>query len=322
MKIANKIMMTLTGLLFIAATVLKSRQVMTEPIVSDGFWESWEFFMIQIPLELGLGIWLVSGLFRKAGWLLGVLAFASFIFFTGQKALVGAESCGCFGTIHVNPWVTLFAIDLPFLIGLLIFRPKGEKFLGPPWPSAGHFFSVLVFTLALFAVILPMLLSNKVEPVTPGDIIKLPGQGTGVTPPPEDPVDPNDLAVAVEEWSMFAYVDIADRLREGMVVMLFYHHDCEDCGVAIPVYSEKAKDFGDEMKVAFIAVPPYGPEGESPIPADTTCLTGKLAELEKPKKWYIGTPYVVVTIEGVMVREWELKAPDLDEVLEAVFSIE
>ena len=50
MKKANMVVMVVVGLVLIAATVLKIHQLLTEPIISKGFWESWEFFLIQIPL--------------------------------------------------------------------------------------------------------------------------------------------------------------------------------------------------------------------------------------------------------------------------------
>jgi hypothetical protein len=43
---------------------------------------------------------------------------------TLYKAITGAASCGCFGSVQVNPWITLFAIDLPALLALSIFRRK------------------------------------------------------------------------------------------------------------------------------------------------------------------------------------------------------
>jgi hypothetical protein len=50
---------------------------------------------------------MVSGLFRKAAWIAGTLAYLGFIFVTLFKVIIGAESCGCFGQVHVNPWITL-----------------------------------------------------------------------------------------------------------------------------------------------------------------------------------------------------------------------
>jgi hypothetical protein len=121
MRSINKIVMTLAGLLLIVATVLKFQEMLSICIPSWqvnklGFWESYEFFLIQIPLEFALGVWLVSGLFRKAAWSAGLVCYLGFIGVTLTKAITGAESCGCFGQIHVNPWITLAAIDVPLFL--------------------------------------------------------------------------------------------------------------------------------------------------------------------------------------------------------------
>jgi hypothetical protein len=97
MKIANKIVMTLAGLVLILASVLKIHELLVVCIPGwreHGIWESWEFMLLQIPLELCLGLWLVSGLFRKASWLAGTLAYCFFIFVTLYKAIADFESAG------------------------------------------------------------------------------------------------------------------------------------------------------------------------------------------------------------------------------------
>ena len=165
MRIANKIVMTLAGLLLIAATILKFQEMLsicvpswrTHPL---GFWESYEFFLIQIPLEFALGVWLVSGLFRKAGWLAGLVCYLGFIGVTLTKAITGAESCGCFGQIHVDPWITLFAIDIPFFVLLAICRPKGYKLL-PPWPNMFYLLAVAVPTIGLMVLAAPALVTFR-----------------------------------------------------------------------------------------------------------------------------------------------------------------
>ncbi len=163
MKTANKIVMILTGVVLIVASVLKAHHLLTEPIVSGGFWESRLFFVIQIPLVLGLGIWLVSGLFRKAAWLLGVLALFVFLADTLYKALADAESCGCFGSVEVDPWITLIVFNIPFLLLMLIFRPRDEKLLPPSWPNIDHFLGVAIPTVILLPAVVALLWFNKVE---------------------------------------------------------------------------------------------------------------------------------------------------------------
>ncbi|MBN1393354.1 MAG: hypothetical protein JW947_11215 [Sedimentisphaerales bacterium] len=306
-KTANQIITVVTGLVLIVAAVLKIHQLLTEPIISKGFWESWEFFVIQIPLELGLGIWLVCGLFRKAAWILAVLGFGLFIAVTLQKGLIGAESCGCFGRVKVNPWITLFAVDIPIFLGLLIFRPKGLKLLPPPWPSAKHFFGVAIPTFILLGTIVPVLIFNKPPDKTDKyEVIK-----------------PNEWVTSQhpgEEWSMFKYIDIADSLRSGIVIAVFYSTECESCHKTIPFYDQMSRDMAaneDAIQFAFIEIPPYASQENILIPSDTLCLRGKL---DSSKAWYTETPLVVVLRDGLVVKTWEGQAPLLDEILDAAFA--
>jgi len=301
MGTANRIVTAVAGVILIIASVLKIYQLLTEPIISAGFWESWEFFLIQIPLELGLGIWLLSGLFRKAAWVVALLAFAVFIIVTLQKGLAGEESCGCFGPVDVDPWITLSCIDITLFLGLLIFRPKGAKLLPPPWPKAAHFFGVAIPTFILMAVIIPVLILNKPPDKTNRYEVVRPEEEAG------------------EEWSMLEHIDIAESLRSGIAVVLFYHDDCPDCREAIPLYDQMSRQLPADseglIKIAFIEIPPYGLQEDSPIPPDTACLTGRL---DSSKKWYITTPLIVVTVDGSVIKSWECQTPTLDEILDAV----
>ena len=358
MKTANKIVMAVAGAILVAAAVLKGYQLLTEPIISNGFWESWEFLVIQIPLELGLGIWLLCGLFRKAGWLLAAIAFGGFIGVTGYKAVTGAASCGCFGTVQVNPWITLLAIDVPLFVLLLIFRPRGYKLFPPPWPSARHFFGVAIPTFILLPAVVLILVFNKppdktdkyevvkpqewmtikpAEPKIKPEIkpakpeikpeIKLEiGQpivnNQSAAPQPAEPNNKQQAAVKSDdkEWPLLKSIDIADSLRSGIVVVLLYHYDCPNCREAIPQYDQMCHDLAgneESIKFAFVEIPPYCTEKDNPIPPGTLCMTGKLAS-QNNKKWIFQTPVVVIIRDGLVVKYWEAKAPDLSAIFDAI----
>jgi thiol-disulfide isomerase/thioredoxin len=308
MRIANRIITVVAGLVLIVASALKIHQLLTEPIISKGFWESWLFFVIQIPLELGLGIWLVCGLFRKAAWMLAVLAFGLFIVVTLQKGLIGAESCGCFGRVKVNPWITFSVIDIPLFLGMVIFRPKGLKLLPPPWPTKGHFFGVAIPTFIAFSVIMPYLIFHKPPDKTDKyEVVK-----------PQEWIRKAPLGGKREEWSMFKYIDIADSLRSNIVIVVFYSTGCDTCHKAIPLYDQMGRDMAgneDSIRFAFIEIPPYASEKDDIVPVDTPCLRGRL---DSSKKWYVQTPLVVVVQDGVAVKFWEAETPQLNEILDAV----
>lgn len=294
--------MTAAGLLLIIASILKAHQILTVPILVKGFWESWEFFLIQIPLEFGLGIWLVSGLFRKAAWLVGTLAYLGFIFVTLQKVWIGAETCGCFGQVQVDPRVTLFAIDIPFFLLLLIFRPKGEKLLGSPWPSKHHFLSVAAVTLLIIAIGEPILFFNKPPDKTEKYVV----------------VKPESWQLG-QNWNMLDAIDIAGEFSEGISVVFLYHFDCPECREAIPYYKQMCEQLTgneDSMRIAFVEAPPYGGKDDDII-GDTLCMRGRL---DGGKIWYFATPLVVVIENGVLLnwRQEENIPTSLDELLDVL----
>jgi hypothetical protein len=68
-------------------------------------------------LELALSVWLLSGLFKKGAWLAALVCFSFVSMITHYKAVTGAASCGCFGSVQANPWITLFTIGLPAAAG-------------------------------------------------------------------------------------------------------------------------------------------------------------------------------------------------------------
>ena len=351
--------MDVAGLLFIVASVLKIHQLLTEPILSEGFWESWLFFVIQIPLELGLGIWLTSRLFRKAAWLIVLLSFAGFICVTSHKVLIGAESCGCFGLVKVNPLITLIAIDIPLFLLLAIFRPKGQKLLPPPWPSLDHFLGVAVPTIILLTTITVVLALNKVPRVSetwkvhrPPDkkqIIKPETNGnqeekpepnesepepneikpTGPDPDTEpenaEATDDNEIIEdsAVEEWPLMEHIDIADTnsLRAGITIILLYHYDCPDCEILIPLYDEMSREFaGSEDAIRFAFIE-IPPYGPAQESPVPQDTHCLTGKLDTSQEWLIESPLVVVTWDGLLVEKWkEGQSPDPNEILDAIFA--
>jgi thiol-disulfide isomerase/thioredoxin len=301
MKKANKIVMIIAGLVLLIASILKINQLLTEPILSKGFWESWAFFLIQIPLELGLAIWLLSGLFRKVAWLLGLIAFFGFIGVTLQKGIVGAESCGCFGTVHVNPWITLSLIDIPLFLSFAIFRPKGEKLLPPPWPKLSYFLAIAIPTFILLPSIEYILITHK--PPTVSSKYEV--------------IDVKQWSVQ-QAWPLLQYIDIKDKLQTGDWVVFMYHNDCPNCKEALPKYEKMYNDLkGNNVDMAFIEMQPYEQGDKQLVPPGSKVNRGRLSET---KTWYVETPVVVVLRDGMILKAWQGYAPNFDELIEAAFA--
>ncbi len=304
MKTANKMIMSIIGLVLIAAAILKVHQILTTIIPNfaqiqtqyNGFeflmrmLDCREFVIFHVPLEIGLGIWLICSLFRKAAWLAGIIVFAFFCFVTGYKVVHGYADCGCFGVVKINPLITLIAVDIPAVLLLAIFWPRGSKLLPPPWPSAKHFFAVAIPTFALLIGITAYLLASP-------------------------PVEPEPIEKTGQLWDKLQHIDVAEKLASGMWVVLLYHNDCPNCKEAIPEYEKIAPAYKDSISFAFIEVPPYGDPSESIVSDNTTALVGKL---DQSKNWMIQTPRIILLVDGQVIKTWEIKAPTMDEIFASI----
>jgi thiol-disulfide isomerase/thioredoxin len=190
----------------------------------------------------------------------------------------------------------------------VIFRPNGLKLLPPPWPKAAHFFGVAIPTFIAFSVIMPVLIFNKPADKTDKYEVVRPNEWVRREP----------VGEKREEWSMLKHIDIADSLRSNIAIVVFYSTECDACHDAVPLYDRMSRDLAgnkDSIQFAFIEVPPYASEKDSIVPVDSPTLRGRL---DSSKKWYIQTPLVVVVQDGVVVKFWESKTPQLDEMLEVV----
>ena len=94
-----------------------------------------------------------------------------------------------------------------------------------------------------------------------------------------------------KELPILEHIDIAEQIKTGNWLLLFYHHDCPDCQKAIPQYEQLARDLaGNEelLRIALIEVPPYG---RHPAHWNTLCSFGQLADT---KEWFVTTPLAVL----------------------------
>jgi len=289
---AARIVTMLLGILLVVAAGLKGYEVMTQPAVEKDIFSARWFLIFQVEFEIALGAWLLSGVLRKAAWLAALCCFCVFAGVTFYRGLSGAASCGCFGPVHVNPWVTLSAVDLPAVIALAVFRPRSRKFLD--WPPVRRLAGTLVCVGVLVGTSLPMLAFNRPASVSSSYEVLEPESWIG-----------NKLPI-------LRHIDIADTLRKGRWLVLLYHHDCPDCAAAMGTFRRWARDFargGSLVRIAFVEVPPYGP---SPVSGDGLCLYGRMAET---KQWFVTTPAVVLTENATVRNAWEGRVPDLVEVV-------
>lgn len=119
----------LAAVLLLAAG-LKIIGLRSEPVAAAGIFSTPEFQVALVEIEIVLAIWLWSGVRPVLSWLVALVTFTGFAAASFYLAWIGQSSCGCFGSLHVNPWFTL-TLDSAILIGLALGRPD----LAPLWAN-------------------------------------------------------------------------------------------------------------------------------------------------------------------------------------------
>lgn len=111
------------GALLLAAAVLKAHQLLTGPALGAYWWDARPWQALAISGEVLLAGWMWSGLVPSITRRLGASIFGIFGAIALVKAMGGEASCGCFGRVAVNPWVTL-ALDVGLCVAFILIRPK------------------------------------------------------------------------------------------------------------------------------------------------------------------------------------------------------
>src|SRR5207247_2154564 len=79
---------------------------------------------------------------------------------------------------------------------------------------------------------------------------------------------------------LLKYIDIGNELAVGSWLVVLYHYDCPKCQEAFPRYESMARNF-DGMRVALIAVPPYGDADSTSVPPESPCRLGLLKPVKR-----------------------------------------
>jgi uncharacterized membrane protein YphA (DoxX/SURF4 family) len=106
----HRILSFFLGLVLLLAAFLKGHEILTQP-VGDGWSGSVALQTAWVLVEVSLGLFLASGLFPRAARFVGAGLFLFLSLFALRGAAAGAESCGCFGQVRMNPWL-VFGSDI------------------------------------------------------------------------------------------------------------------------------------------------------------------------------------------------------------------
>ena len=283
--------------------VLKIHQLSTEPVAKyELFGKFWLTFFAEFKILFAL--WLISGIHKRLSWLVavGLLALGSGV--TLWQGLAGLESCGCLGRIRLSPWyaMSVYALGLALV---LIFRPP----LRVAQPARRYWLKLAAVIVVTAGAGIPSALAvARYRPATISQTGEIVGTDRFVVLEPQ--------AWTGEQFPLASHIDVGGRLMQGRWTVLLYHYDCPFCREAIGKYEAEARKLSqrnDPLRIALVAVPPWGPPEQSPVAKDTACLAGRLAE---GRDWFVATPAVIELIEGKVAAasdaQTSYKAPAYD----------
>jgi hypothetical protein len=270
--------------------VLKTYELSTRPVVPvDFFTQRWVLIQ-QVVFELVLGVWLLSGFWRKVAWWITTGCFAGFIGVTFYKGITGQSSCGCFGTVRVNPWITL-GMDVGILIALLVFRPGRRPIPHPTRPR---------LRVAGGSVVILAGLSMSLTAIAAYEPARLAEDGTILG-------DQRFVLLEPEEWigktlPLLDHIDGGRAFAKGAWTVVLYYPDCPKCKTALPklvATAAKLKADGDASRVALVQIPQDGETVELTLEgAAEHCL---LTALSETRDWAVASPAVMGVIDGRVV---------------------
>ena len=114
---------SLLGLILCAASVVKYVTLAEASLSPDLINFDWLVVLLGTGIEAALGLWLVSGLLPLSARVFAIITFSIFAFVAFVRGVRGEVSCGCLGSIEVNPWVML-VFDVIALAMLLSVKPR------------------------------------------------------------------------------------------------------------------------------------------------------------------------------------------------------
>jgi hypothetical protein len=275
------------GVLLLTTAGLKAYQLATEPVLGGTLLESRWFLIFVVEFELFFGLWLLSGLLAKSTWAAALGCFSLFTCVSLYKALSGHASCGCFGKVAVNPWITA-TFDFCLVFSLLYFRPRGQhsRFHIRLKPLPVRLAGVLAIWLSLAV---PAALAIGVfAPTTLSDAGSIIGGGKIVVLEPE-------------KWSgkrfpLLDYIDIGKRLKDDEWLVILYHHDCPACQKLLNNLDDTVNRMGCSL-VALVEMPPYGGENNG-SPRIEHFLWGRL---DSSRDWFVEAPVAIKLDRGRVV---------------------
>ncbi len=285
------------ALVLLFAAAMKFEQLPVVDRMGEGLLHRPAFVIGLIVFEIVLAAWLLFGVWPRWTKWIPAICFSLFAMAALYLAITGAESCGCFGRVKVNPWVT-FAMDVVLAGALWRWPPgKGREAAGTGRDDRGERKTRgLAYRIiaAGGAAAIALTLSLRQLPVV---ATQASGESGAI-----GMIEAGGLTILEpREWighalPILPHLDIAERLKTGQWLAVLYHADCSTCRKAVPGYERMA----GSHPVALLEMPPFAHGvDERLVPADSPALVGRLTDA---REWFATTP-VVLLLNDAVVRD-------------------
>jgi hypothetical protein len=162
-------------MLLLVAAMAKMVGLRADPVADAGLLREPGFVLAIIEWEIVLGLALLAGRFAAIVRWCTILTFLVFAVISLRSARAGWASCGCFGSVLINPWI-VFGLDVAVLVCLVVCRPVVSQ-EGFPMHRATR---IGVLAALFFAAVLSIL--TAVFGSLPQAISRLRGDEVSATP--------------------------------------------------------------------------------------------------------------------------------------------
>ena len=240
------------------------------------------FQMTVVVGEILFSLVLIAGLFMQYTWLLSLLGFSVFTLVSLMKGLSGETSCGCFGTVTVNPWITM-VFDLVIVACLLVFR---ERFTWSVPPlDRKKVLAVLVAWFILAGPALFFMLSLKQQPSILGTEYIPIDRRTAIMLEPTSWIDKKFPLI-----SRFAEPEGSEILLTGTWSVILVQPGCSECEQMLAELEEEKPE-----NTAIVVIPSGNMEDVKQTAFPTFVL-------DERSDWFVLTPVMIKLVDGICVE--------------------
>ena len=225
------------GTVLVVAAILKIDAILTRQ------WPASYERILEALVETAAGFWCWCGVWRRGAWAAAVLLFLTFAGVSLFRGWAGHQSCGCFGTLRVDPWWTL-ALDVGVLVALLVWHPQRSE----PGATKFRLMGAGVLLLLLLAAVGWLSVRNRPAWLHADGRITG-GRGTVLM---------NPVGWAHDRMPLLKYMRHAQLYAHGRWLVVLYHHGCDVCQRAIGQVAAKLAVAKHPHHVLLLEVPPNG----------------------------------------------------------------